>query len=178
MRWIRTTLVPLALSKLVNACNAAPPAPTTVEWNDAAAAEVQAQVTTTMSAFAAMDLGGFKKGLADDVVSFEMDLEGKPVRLGSLGDVRHFVEETSAAMKKMGAAVMVDFHATRCRATTTLAYCTVEFDLKAKMPDGNTMTQPSRNSVVLARRADGWKWVHWHSSTAAPSASPQPTTSR
>ena len=152
----------------------APQMSTTAQWNDAATQEVRAQVEKTMGAFASMDLEGFKAGLAEDVVAFEMDLEGKPVRLGSRGDAVRYAEEMFAQVKKMGARLKLDIHSSDCRATSTLAYCTVEFDFKATMPDGSTMSQPSRNSVVLRKGDDGWKWTHWHSSLAVLPGPPAP----
>ena len=130
------------------------------------------QVEGTMNAFVSMDIERFKAGLADDVVSFEMDLENKPVRFGSRNEVVRWAEATFAELKKMGASLKLDIHSSNCRATSTLAYCTVEFDLKATMTDGSTMSQPSRNSVVLRNGEDGWKWAHWHSSPAVPPAPP------
>jgi len=145
-----------------------------LEWDEAAAQEVRAQVERTMQAFAAMDREAFAAGLAADVVSFEIDLEGKPVRLGSRDDAVRYAEETFAELEKMGASLQLDIHANDCRATSTLAYCTVEFDLDAAMADGSTMSQPSRNTIVLRKGDDGWKWAHWHSSVAAPPSPPAP----
>ena len=53
--------------------------------------EVRKQVERTMGAFAAMDVEGFKAGLAEDVVAYEIDLEGKPVRLRSREDRKSVV---------------------------------------------------------------------------------------
>ena len=159
MRWTRVML----LVPLLGACAGEP---------TRAPQQVPAQVARTMGAFAAMDLEGFKAGLAEDVVAFEMDLENRPVRLGSRDDAVRYAEEMFAQVKKMGASLTLDIHSTDCRASSTLAYCTVEFDFKATMADGSTMLQPSRNSVVLRKGDDGWKWAHWHSSLAVLPASP------
>ena len=77
-----------------------------------------------------------------------------------------------AELKKMGASLKLDIHSRKCHAAATTAYCTAEFELKATMADGGTMSQPSRNSVVLRKTDGGWKWLHWHSSLAVPQ--PQP----
>ena len=164
----RMTLTVLVLGAC--GCTLAPPP--TAQWNDIAMQEVRTQVEGTMNAFVSMDVERFKAGLADDVVSFEMDLESKPVRFGSRDEVVRWAEATFAELKKMGASLKLDIHSSNCRATSTLAYCTVEFDLKATMTDGSTMSQPSRNSVVLRNGEDGWKWAHWHSSPAVPPAPP------
>jgi ketosteroid isomerase-like protein len=125
-----------------------------------------------MRAFASMNVEGFKAGLAEDVVGFEMDFDGKPVHLGSRDEAIRFAEETFAQMKKMGASAKLDIHSNSCRATSTLAYCIVEFDFKATMPDGSTMSQPTRNTIILSKGDDGWMWAHWHSSLAVLPAPP------
>jgi len=140
------------------------------QWDDTRASEVRAQVETTMNAFARFDLASFEAGLTPNVVAFEMDLETKPVRFGSRAEVSKWAEATFAELKKMGANATLDIHSNNCRATATVAFCTVEFDLKATMGDGTTMTQPSRNAVVLQNFGDGWKWTHWHSSPSGPAA--------
>jgi ketosteroid isomerase-like protein len=143
-----------------------PGTPTLTEWNEGATQEVRTQVQRTMGAFASADLEAFKSGLAEDVAAFEMDLESKPVRLGSREEVVRYAATTFGELKKMGATLKLDVHSTNCYATSTLAYCTVEFDAKATMGDGSTISQPSRNSIVLRRGEAGWKWAHWHSSLA------------
>jgi ketosteroid isomerase-like protein len=166
--WKRLSLLVLVLGAW--GCTPAPP--TTAQWDEVAAQEVRTQVEGTMNAFVSMDLERFRAGLSEDVVAFEMDLENKPVRLGSRDEVGRWAEATFAEVKKMGAILKLDIHSSNCRATSTLAYCTVEFDFKATMADGSTMSQPSRNSVVLRKGEDGWKWAHWHSSLAVPLAPP------
>lgn len=173
MRWVRVTVLVSALGAI--GCTPAPQAPATAQWSETAALEVRTQVEGTMGAFVAMDVERFKAGLTEDVVSFEMDLENEPVRFGSRDDVIRWAEATFAEVKKMGASLKLDTHSSDCRATQTLAYCTVEFDFMAEMADGNTMSQPSRNSIVLRRGDDGWKWTHWHSSLAVPPVPPAPT---
>lgn len=119
-----------------------------------------------------MNLEVLRAGLAQDVVAFEMDMESKPVRLGSRAEVLRWAEEMFVELKKMGASVKLDIHSRDCHVTSQMAYCTVEFDFKVTMPDGSTMSQASRNSVVLRRGDDGWKWVHWHSSISVLPAQP------
>ena len=135
--------------------------------SDSSAADVRAQVDRTMGAFAAMDAAGFEAGLAEDVVGFEMDLESKPVRLGSRGEAVKYADEMFAQLKGMGARLSLDVHSNECERSAELAYCTIEFDFKAAMENGDMMVQPSRNTVVLRRRDGRWEWVHWHSSLAA-----------
>jgi ketosteroid isomerase-like protein len=164
---------------VLGACAGAPEPqmPSTVQWNDAATQEVRAQVEKTLGAFASMDVEGVKAVLAEEVVAFDINLDSKPVRMGSRADAGRYAEGIFAQAKKMGASLKLDIHSSNCRATSTLAYCTEEFDFKATMPDGSTMSQPSRASIVLRKGDDGWKWTHWHTSLAvlpAPPPSPAP----
>ena len=172
---IMRLLIVGALFAVLGCTPSPPPPPSTTQWDEAAAREVRTQVETTMGAFAAMDVERFKAGLAEDVVAFEMDLENKPVRFASRQEVMAWAEGTFAEVKKMGASLKLEFHSSNCRATLTLAYCTVEFDFIATMPDGNAMTQPSRNSVVVRKGDDGWRWTHWHSSLATAPAPASPS---
>jgi len=140
-------------------------APTTPRPDAVPAAEVEEQVQRTMNAFAAMDRPGFEAGLGEDVTAFETDLEGAPVLLASRAEVLGFADAVFGAMRSMGATMSIAFHATRCVGSGDVAYCTVSFDLTANTPDG-AMTQPTRNTVVLRRGRQGWRWAHWHSSPA------------
>lgn len=140
---------------------------TITTWNEAATQDARAQVEAMMNAFAAMDLQRFEAGLAHEVVGFELDLENKPVRLGSRSEVMSWVSGIVEELKKMGATIQLDVHASECHATPTLAYAAVEFDLIVTMPDGAKTTQPTRNTIVLRRETDGWRWAHWHSSLSA-----------
>ena len=133
---------------------------------DSRSEEVRAQVGRTMAAFAAMDVAAFKAGLAEDAVGFEMDLENRPVRLGSRAEAGTYASEMFAQLKGMGARVILDVNATECEVVSDLAYCTVEFDFRATMENSEAMIQPSRNTVVLRRKDVGWEWAHWHSSLA------------
>jgi len=141
---------------------------------DAAAREVHSQVERTMNAFAAMDAEGVVAGLAPEVTSFEIDLEGRPVRLTGIADARRYAEEMFAAMKEMGGSLEVDVRSRDCRAAAELAHCVVSLDFKAKMADGSEVVQPTFVTVVLRRGDDGWRWIHWHSSLAVAGAAPAP----
>lgn len=169
----RIGLLSLAMLAFFGGQAVSQPPAGSVPSDSAAAKEAGAQVEKTMKAFAAMNVADFKAGLAEDVTAFEFDMDGKPVRLRGRDDALRFAEETFAQGKKMGASFSLDIHRIECHAAALLAYCTVEFDFKATMPDGSQMIQPTRNSFVLSKEKDGWRWAHWHSSllvTPAPVA--------
>ncbi len=167
---------PLALlAALLAACTGSPAHEGyTPRWNAAAAQDAEARMTATMNAFAAMDVQEFAAGLAEDVTGYEFDLDGKAVRLGTRAEAERFASETFARLHAMGATLSLDYHARSCRATSAMAFCTVEFDLHAAMPDGGALSQPTRNTVVLGNGPDGWMWLHWHSSPAGPAPSTEP----
>lgn len=164
MNVLTSTLIAMLLGSAPDSAIASPGKATS---DDTAAREARTQVERTMNAFASADLAAFKAGLAEDVVSFEMDLEGKPVRLGSRNDAERFAQEVFAEMRKMGATMKLDFHSNDCHASSTMVWCIVEFDFQARMPDGSIMSQPSRNTIILRKGKDGWAWTHWHSSLAS-----------
>jgi ketosteroid isomerase-like protein len=172
MKWARTVF----LMPLLGGYGCTPPAqvPSTAQWDDTAAQDVRKQVETTLNAFAAMDREGFMAALTEDIVGYDIDLDGKPVRLGSLDEAVGYFDEMSGQVKKMGGTMKIDYHSNRCRATSTLASCMVEFDFLATMADGKTVSQPSRLTAVLRKGNDGWKWTHWHTSLAVLPAPPQP----
>ena len=117
---------PLSLLGLAFGASGCKPAqPTTMQWDDVAAQEVRTQVAGTMNALVSMDMERFRAGLAQDVDAFEMDLESKPIRLASRGDVDRWAEVTFAELKKMGAVLKLDVHSSTCRAMSALAYRTV-----------------------------------------------------
>jgi ketosteroid isomerase-like protein len=133
------------------------------------------QVTRTMDSFVAMDVEALQVGLAEDVTAFEMDLEGNPIRLWSRDEVAGWAAAIFADLGAMGASISIHIHEKECHTGSTLAYCTVEFDLDVVLPDGSVMSQPTRNSIVLGLGDEGWKWVHWHSSPLTPLAPPAVT---
>ncbi len=133
----------------------------------AANLDLRAQVEKTMRAFETMNAGAFEN-LAESVTAFEMDLDGKPVRLGSREDVVRYANEMFSAMRGMNATLKLDIHKLECHEASNIGYCTVEFDADVTMPDKSVMTQPTRNTAVLRKEKGAWKWVHWHSSLSAP----------
>lgn len=140
-----------------------------VQWDSTAADEARAVVQKGFDAVAAMDLEGVKSILAQDVFlpTFDLDLENKPVRMATRDEATKYVEDTFAEVRKMNATVKVATKGIDCRATATFGVCTSEYDFSAAMADGKMMTQPSRITIALAKEADGWKWIHWHSSLSS-----------
>ena len=173
---VRAWVIPLGVILAAFAGGAARESrlPTGGDWDEAAAREAKAEVQKGMNAFAAMDRETFKAGIAAEIVGYDLDLENQPVRLGSRDEALAYFDAMSAQVKKMGGKMKIEFRSIDCRATSTLAYATVEFDFSATMGDGSTMSQPSRVTCVLHKGNDGWKWVHWHTSLSALPTTPPP----
>jgi ketosteroid isomerase-like protein len=143
-----------------------PSASATVQWDSATAGEVRSVVQQGVDAFSRLDLEGVKAVLSQDwtSASFETDFENKPLRLATREDAVKYAEDTFGQVKQMGATLKIDLKNMDCRGTSTLGYCEFDTDVVATMPKGAPMVQPGRATVVVAKGADGWKWVHWHSS--------------
>jgi ketosteroid isomerase-like protein len=171
-RWIFFTVVLGACSLQIASAAQKPPA---AIWDDAATREVRRVLDKQMDAIVAMDSAGVDAAMGNDVSGFDIDMDGKPVRMGSRAEAVRYFNDIFAWAKKTGARLRVDRKSTDCHATPTLAVCALEYDFVAMMPDSSTVAQPTRTTVVLRRSDDGWKWVQWHSSFSAlpaPSATP------
>jgi len=173
---MRGLLVGVLLVTTLGACATVP---TTARWDDSAARAAGAAVREMAQAFETMNLERVKTALAHDgfVATYELDLEGKPVRLGSRDEVIGYAEAIIAEMKKVGGRLKVDIGSLDCRATSTIGYCSMDYEFSATMPDGTKISQPSRTSFVLRRGDDGWKVTSWHTSLSQLPA-PPPSHSR
>lgn len=136
-------------------------------WNDEATNAARSVVEQGLAAVERLDSERLKALSTADMVAFDIDLESKPVRMGSLNDAVAYVAGISAEAKKMGAKVKFENVEYNCRATSDLAYCILEYNFVATMGDGTRMVQPSQTTVVLTKSDGAWKWAHWHTSLSA-----------
>lgn len=166
MRRMAAVLTALTIAACGTQNTPPPDTAATAQWDSATAGEVRAAVQRGVDAFAQMNVEGVKSVLSQDwaSASFETDMENKPVRMATRADAIKYAEDIFAEVKKMSATLKVDTKQLDCRGTSTLAYCVMDHEVTATMADGKTMVQPQRATIVLAKDADGWKWVHWHSS--------------
>jgi len=142
------------------------------KWNDDAAKAARAAVAQGLAAVERFDAEALRGLCTTDLVAYDIDLEGKPIRMGSLDEAISYVGGISAEAKKMGAHVKFENVEYNCRATSDVAYCLLAYAFVATMPDGARSVQPSQTTVVLTKTGGGWKWAHWHTSlSAAPSQS-------
>jgi ketosteroid isomerase-like protein len=137
-------------------------------WNAEAARAARTAVENGLAAVERLDAEALRALCTSDIVAYDIDLESKPVRMGSLDDAIAYVAAVSAGAKQIGATVRFENVKTDCRATSDLAFCLLEYDFAATMPDGSRAVQPSQTTVVLAKSGGAWKWAHWHTSLSAP----------
>lgn len=133
-------------------------------WNEEAAKAARAAVDQGLAAVERMDMEALRSLLTTDVVAYDIDLESRPMRMGSLDEAITYVTALNTEATKMAAKLKFENMKNDCRATSDLAYCLLEYDFVATMADGARMVQPSRTTVVLSKVDGAWKWAHWHTS--------------
>jgi ketosteroid isomerase-like protein len=144
---------------------------TATTWDDEASRAARAVVEQGLASVERLDAEALRAMCTADLVAYDIDLESKPVRMGSLSDAVGYVAAMGAEAKKMNAKVKFENVTYNCHATSDLAYCLLEYDFVATMGDGTRMVQPSQTTVVLSKSDGAWKWAHWHTSlSGAPSA--------
>jgi len=162
----------LLLASVVAGCSSnttpTPSAGATIQWDSSAANEARASVERGVRAFEAMNSEGVKAELAETWVtpSYDTDMENKPLRMATYADGVKYVEDTFAAVKKMGATLKIKPKNIACRGTSTLAFCVMDHEITATLPDGKGSVQQQQATIVLGKGAAGWKWLHFHSSPA------------
>lgn len=138
-------------------------------WDETISKDVLALTETVfVGVVESMSVEPLKPFIAADIVAYDIDVAGKPVKLNSRDEAIKYFETTFAEVKKMGAIAKLEKRSLTCRATNAMAICLFEYDFIAVMPDGTKMTQPTQTTIVLNKAADGWKWTHWHSALSAP----------
>jgi ketosteroid isomerase-like protein len=132
-------------------------------WDAEAAKAAQAVVEQGLAAVEKLDAEGLRALATPDLVAYDIDLESEPIRMDSLDEAVAYIAAIGMEAKKMGAKVKFERTECDCRATSTLAYCLLEYDFVATTA-GTRMVQPSQTTVVLGKSDGAWKWVHWHTS--------------
>ena len=77
-----------------------------------------------------------------------------------------FMDGMFAELKKGGGTIKAVTRSFSCSATSNLAVCRAEVDFSITI-GGQTISQPSRVTGAFRKGADGWKWIHWHTSLLA-----------
>jgi hypothetical protein len=151
---------------------ASPADPTqTVQWDDNAAEEVIQLLHRMYHAWNSGDLEFMKRFIAEEgfVGTFDLAGDERPVALNSRQELLAFIEKLVADTNTSGAHTETSpRRAHQVLATSTLAICTQESELVERHADGSRYVLPHRGTSVLAKTADGWKFVHWHVSLSGP----------
>lgn len=165
----RTLATALAVAAVFAVALNAQEKPAASMWDDGVGKEVLAM--TEKAFFGVVDqmsVEPLKPFLASDLVAYDIDIAGNPVKINSRDEAIKYFETVFAEFKKLGATAKIQKRSLTCRATSAMAICLFEYDFVAVMPDGATMTQPTQSTIVLNKTAEGWKWTHWHSALSAP----------
>lgn len=137
----------------------------TVQWDDNAAEEVRLLMRRMHHAWNTGDFEFMKHHVREDgfVGTFELSADEQPVVLHSRQELLAFIEKLMADVSTSGAQTETSPRSSyRVLATSTFAICTEESDLIERHADGSRYVFPHRGTSVLAKTADGWKFVHWH----------------
>jgi hypothetical protein len=143
----------------------------TVQWDEKAAEEVATLLHRMHHAWNDGDLEFIKSSVADEgfVGTFELTGNEQAAVLNSRQELLAFVEKLIADQNASGSRTEASPNRThQVRATSTFAMCTEECDLIERQADGSRHVLPHRGTSVLAKTADGWKFVHWHVSQGGP----------
>jgi hypothetical protein len=143
----------------------------TVKWDKSAEKEVLELLHHMHHAWNEGDLGFIRKSVAEDgfIGTFELTGDEEAAVLNSRDDLVIFVERLFKEQIKSGARTEASPNRShQVLATETFAICTEQCDLIERHSDGTKHVLPHRATSVLAKSADGWKFVHWHVSQGGP----------
>jgi SnoaL-like protein len=145
---------------------AAPADPTQIaQWDDNAAEEVKLLLGRMHQAWNEGDLEFMKRFIMEEgfVGTFDLTGDERPVVLNSRQELLAFIEKLVADVNTSGGQTETSPRRShRVLATSTFAVCTEESELIERYADGSRYVLPHRGTSVLAKTADGWKFVHWH----------------
>lgn len=128
--------------------------------------EVRQLLTDLQSAFTRKDADYIVGTLADDFATYELGAaDGEAVTITQKADMAAYLEtlfpgDGETQTKTIGVSRVV--------ANGSLGLTLEDGDVVINRADGTFEHQPLRASAVAVRTADGWKWLHWHMSAAAP----------
>lgn len=162
----------LATSALVWAYNPAaggsPKSP--VKWDDRASKELMHEFHALHEASNRGDYATVKKLIAGDdaLVTFELDSNSQPIPLRSKKEIDAFLDRIVKEAVDDRGAYQLEMPKMNCRATETLGVCTEECTIHYTV-DGVERIDKSYGTGVAVKYPDGWKFIQYHMSVAAPS---------
>lgn len=167
------TCLLLAMSALVWANNksSGEAAKSPIAWDERASKELMHEFHSIHEASNKGDIETVKKLIAGDdvLVTFELGSDLSPVPLRSKKDIDSFLDRiVKEAVDDQGEYVL-EMPVMNCRATQNFGVCTEECTIHYKMADGTERVDKSFGTAVAVKYPDGWKWIQYHMSVAAPS---------
>src|SRR5262249_7370508 len=132
--------------------------------------EVLNEMHRMHEAFDRGDVDAISRCISDDdfLFVYELDPEGKPVKLNSKQELVVFLQKTFKTFEAGNAVTEAKNPVMTARATSAYAVVTEECSLKVRIAGGKTQVQSLRATAVARKGDDGWKWTHWHMSPSAP----------
>lgn len=141
-----------------------------VQWNAGTAKDLAAEFHRLHTVWNEGDFVTVKKLIAgDDVLAtFEIGDDQKPVALKSKKDIDAFFDGIIKNAADERGTYTLDMPEMNCRATENFGVCTEVCTIHYKV--GNTeRIDHFFGTGVAVKHADGWKWIQYHISVAAPS---------
>ena len=135
------------------------------------AAEAEAAMHKLHHAWDTMDMAAVEDAISDDgfLTTFEYTESGEAVRLSNKKELVAWLTHQFADIKAAGGATAaIPQRKMECKASDGVAYCSEECDIYIARPDGKVALSPHRGTSILRKGPNGWKFVHWHVSEAAP----------
>lgn len=128
--------------------------------------EVRKLLADLQSAFTRKDLNYIVDSLADGFTTYELLAEdGNAV---TITDRAAMAEYLDTLFPGDGETQTKSIALSQVVANGTLGLTLEDGDVVIRRADGTFEHQPLRASAVAVRTEDGWKWLHWHMSAAAP----------
>jgi len=128
--------------------------------------EVRQLLSDLQTAFAERNTAYILDSLADDFTTYELGArDGRPLVITDKAAMREYLETLYPGD---GQTQTKSISATRVVATSTMGLTLEGGDVVIAHTDGTFEHQPLNASAIAVRTEDGWKWVHWHMSEAAP----------
>lgn len=166
------TCLLLATSALVWAYNPAaggsPKSP--VKWDDRASKELMHEFHALHEASNRGDYATVKKLIAGDdvLLTIELGSNQQAVPLRSKKEIDAFLDSIVKEAANDRGNYELEMPKMNCRATETFGVCTEECTIRYTA-DGVKRTDKSYGTGVAVKYPEGWKWIQYHMSAAAPS---------
>jgi len=128
--------------------------------------EVRKFLGDLQTAFAERNTTLILDSLAEDFTTYELgSKDGHPLVITDKSVMRDYLETLYPGD---GETQTKSVSATRVVASGNIGLTLEGGDVVIARADGTFEHQPLNASAIAVRTEDGWKWIHWHMSAAAP----------